>query len=43
MPAPNDALAGVARMVDHPAAEHADLDLGIEQDQVDGGLGRRPA
>ena len=33
------ALAGVARVVDHAAAEHPDLDLGIEQDQVDGGLG----
>ncbi len=32
-------LAGVARMVDDAAAEHPDLDLGIEQDQVDGRLG----
>jgi hypothetical protein len=34
-----DALARVARVIDHAAAEHPDLDLGIEQDQIDGGLG----
>ncbi len=39
MPAPNGRSPGVARVVDHAAAEHADLDLGVEQDQVDRGLG----
>jgi hypothetical protein len=34
-----DALARVARVIDHATAEHPDLDLGIEQDQIDGGLG----
>ena len=32
-------LAGVARVVDDATAEHADLNLGIEQDEVDRGLG----
>ena len=38
-PGPEHPLAGVPGVVDHAAAEDADLDLGIEQDQVDGGLG----
>ena len=39
-PGAEDALAGVARVIDDRAAQHADLGLGIEQDQVDGRLGR---
>ena len=33
---PEDARAAVAGMIDLPASQHADLDLGVEQDQVDG-------
>ena len=44
MPGPEDALArrsvGCSTTA---AAEHPDLDLGVEQDQVDRPLGRRPA
>ena len=39
-PGAEDAPPGVARVVDDAAAEDADLDLGIEQDEVDRGLGR---
>ena len=34
---PEHAHAGVARVLDHAAADHADLDLRVEQDQVDRG------
>ena len=36
-----DAAAGVPRVADDRAADDADLDLGIEQREVDGDLGRR--
>ena len=35
-----DAPAGVARVLDDAAAQHADLDLGVEQDEVDRRLQR---
>ena len=35
-----DPRSRVAGVLDHAAAHHSDLDLGIEQDQVDGALGR---
>ena len=35
-----DALAGVARVLDDAAAQHADLDRRVEQDEVDRGLER---
>ncbi len=35
MPGAERALAGVAGVVDHAAAEHHHLDVGIEQDEID--------
>ena len=40
-PGAEDPPARVARVLDDAAAEDADLDLGVEQHEVDGGLGRR--
>src|SRR6185437_11533693 len=38
-PGSEDAPARVAGVVDDAAAEDPDLDLGIQEDEVDGGLG----
>ena len=40
-PGPEDPPPRVPRVVELPAAQHADLDLGVEQHEVDGGLERR--